>query len=491
MNIKEAKKQIKNAMIAYFSKDEFGNYRIPVQKQRPVFLIGPPGIGKTAIMEQIARSMKVSLVSYSITHHTRQSALGLPFITKKIYDGKEYSISEYTMSEIIASVYETIEKTGNPEGILFLDEINCVSETLSPAMLQFLQYKIFGKHRVPEGWIVVTAGNPPEYNKNVHEMDIVTLDRLKRIDVEPDYQVWRSYAVNRNLHSSILNFLDQKPEFFYSVTTSIDGKSFVTPRGWEDLSDMMRLYEKHDIWIDYDLVYQYLQNSKIAREFSTYYELFNRYKKEYQLESIFKGQASEMLMQKAKESSFDERLAVVGMLLDELTSKIRQINFFDKGIQELRGILKKVKGLEGKELSLEIRKEKNSYEEDFEQRKIAGSLNNEEIYAKEFTLKFLSNLLSEEQDFENIQSQYMKEVADLKSQVGAASNALQNSFHFIEEAYDDDQEMVLFITELTVRSHCSYYISRYGSEEYFKHNKELLLEEKEIDLKGEISELDL
>ncbi|NMB14197.1 MAG: AAA domain-containing protein, partial [Gallicola sp.] len=207
MNIKEAKKQIKNAMIAYFSKDEFGNYLIPVQKQRPVFLIGPPGIGKTAIMEQIARSMKVSLVSYSITHHTRQSALGLPFITEKIYDGKEYRISEYTMSEIIASVYDTIEKTGNKEGILFLDEINCVSETLSPAMLQFLQYKIFGKHRVPEGWIVVTAGNPPEYNKNVHEMDIVTLDRLKRVDVEPDYQVWRSYAVNRNLHSSILNFL--------------------------------------------------------------------------------------------------------------------------------------------------------------------------------------------------------------------------------------------------------------------------------------------
>ena len=137
-------------MIAYFSKDEFGNYLIPVQKQRPVFLIGPPGIGKTAIMEQIARSMKVSLVSYSITHHTRQSALGLPFITQKTYDGKEYSISEYTMSEIIASVYEAIEKSGTREGILFLDEINCVSETLSPAMLQFLQYKIFGKHRVPE-----------------------------------------------------------------------------------------------------------------------------------------------------------------------------------------------------------------------------------------------------------------------------------------------------------------------------------------------------
>ena len=86
-----------------------------------------------------------------------------------------------TMSEIIASVYDMIETTGNKEGILFLDEINCVSETLAPAMLQFLQYKIFGRHTVPKGWIVVTAGNPPEYNNSVREFDIVTWDRLKRI----------------------------------------------------------------------------------------------------------------------------------------------------------------------------------------------------------------------------------------------------------------------------------------------------------------------
>ena len=138
MNIKEAKEQIQNAIKAYFTKDEFGGYIIPIERQRPIFMMGPPGIGKTAIMEQVASELNVGLVSYSMTHHTRQSALGLPFIEKKTYGGKEYSVSEYTMSEIIASVYDVIEKTGHKEGILFLDEINCVSETLAPAMLQFL-----------------------------------------------------------------------------------------------------------------------------------------------------------------------------------------------------------------------------------------------------------------------------------------------------------------------------------------------------------------
>ena len=51
MNIKEAKTQIENAVVAYFSKDRFGNYVIPIERQRPIFMIGPPGIGKTAIME--------------------------------------------------------------------------------------------------------------------------------------------------------------------------------------------------------------------------------------------------------------------------------------------------------------------------------------------------------------------------------------------------------------------------------------------------------
>ena len=110
MNIKQAKQEIIDTVQAYLTKDETGEYAIPVERQRPVLLIGPPGIGKTAIMEQVARECNINLVSYTITHHTRQSAIGLPFISKKNYDGNEMSVTEYTMSEIIASIYDQIEK---------------------------------------------------------------------------------------------------------------------------------------------------------------------------------------------------------------------------------------------------------------------------------------------------------------------------------------------------------------------------------------------
>lgn len=121
MNIKEAKEEIQRAITSYLMKDEFGDYVISRVRQRPVLLIGDPGIGKTAIMEQIAEDLGIGLVSYSMTHHTRQSAIGLPKIEQKVYGGKEYSVSEYTMSEIIASVYDKMEETGLKEGILFLD----------------------------------------------------------------------------------------------------------------------------------------------------------------------------------------------------------------------------------------------------------------------------------------------------------------------------------------------------------------------------------
>ena len=189
MDIKQAKRELRQTIRAYTARTEDGLWRIPREKQRPVLLMGPPGIGKTAILSQLAQEEHVGLVCYTMTHHTRQSALGLPVIVDRTAAGRQYRATEYTMSEIIASVYEQMEKTGLKTGILFLDEINCVSETLMPAILQMLQNKTFGVHALPEGWMIAAAGNPPRYNQSARSFDMATLDRVRRIDLEPSLAV--------------------------------------------------------------------------------------------------------------------------------------------------------------------------------------------------------------------------------------------------------------------------------------------------------------
>ena len=277
MNIKRTKEEIKNTIEAYLLKDSYGNYEIPPIRQRPIFLLGSPGIGKTQIMEQISRECGIGLVAYTMTHHTRQSAIGLPFISNKQYQSRKYAVTEYTMSEIVASVYEKMESTGLREGILFLDEINCVSETLAPAMLQFLQCKSFGNHQIPEGWVIVAAGNPPEFNRSVREFDMVTLDRVKKIEVEADFQVWKEYAYGQGIHGAVISYLNTRKQNFYQMETTVDGRNFATPRGWEDLSNLIQVYEKLEKTVDSQVVIQYIQFPKVAKDFANYLELYYKY----------------------------------------------------------------------------------------------------------------------------------------------------------------------------------------------------------------------
>ena len=281
MNIQQAKEEIARTFSAYMRKRADGTDAIPKEKQRPLLLVGPPGIGKTAIMRQVAEEQGLGLVSYAMTHHTRQSAIGLPFIVEKEYGGRKVSVTEYTMSEIVASIYDYMEKTGHKEGILFLDEINCVSETLTPVMLQLLQNKTFGTHPLPPDWIIAAAGNPPEYNRSAREFDMVTLDRVKYMEIEADLSVWQTYAAGAGIHPAIRSYLTVHPEHFYNITNTDRGQLFVTARGWEDLSLMLsaceEASEERAFAPDAGFFLQYLQHDEVAASFALYYKLFREF----------------------------------------------------------------------------------------------------------------------------------------------------------------------------------------------------------------------
>lgn len=513
MNIKRAKQEIKNTIQVYLTKNAHGEYEIPSMRQRPVLLIGPPGIGKTQIMEQVARECGIGLVSYTITHHTRQSAIGLPFISEKTYSGKNVHVTEYTMSEIVAAIYNKIEDTGLSEGLLFIDEINCVSETLAPAMLQFLQYKTFGNHKIPDGWIIVAAGNPPEYNKSVREFDIATLDRIKKIDVEADFEVWKEYAKQADIHPAILSFLTAKPQYFYQVETTVDGKIFATPRGWEDFSGFLKVCEKVDLICDREVVVQYIEHPRIAKDFANYLGLYKKYQARYQIDEVLEGKRNEGLMEQAAKAPFDEKLSIISLILAKLDVEFKAYAQKEDYLEVLFGELKVFKSsLEDKtgagetEGSKENRRNPvdmfarqiDTFTAAAEQKQKAGLLTRQEKYRcadiaadmNRYLQTVKAELLSDgDEIFDRFRELFVEERTELENLCAHAGQTLEYAFDFMEGTFGSSQEMVVFITELNSSAPAVRFLQENECERYFEYNKNLLFDERRADILSRLDRL--
>lgn len=491
MNIARAKEEIKNAVKAYIAKDEDGNLLIPEVRQRPVLLIGPPGIGKTAVMKQIASELDIGLASYTMTHHTRQSAMGLPFIEKRIYDGKEQSVTSYTMSEIIASVYELIEKTGLHEGILFIDEINCVSETLAPIMLQFLQNKVFGNSKVPKGWVIVAAGNPATYNRSVRELDVVTLDRVKLINVEPDYDIWKEYALKSGVHQSILSYLDARRDNFYRIEATIDGKRFVTARGWEDLSDMIKALRTLGLGIDEEVIVQYIQHPDVAMDFANYLTLYYKYEETYSVSDILDGVVTDIMKERLVSAPFDERVSVAGLVLGGLSQHFKQYCQKDAVVTEIFGILKTYK--EKDELLIDY---VNTLKCSYTAKQEAGLIDSSgaEIWTRVYgildeRIVKLSDVLTHAEQFTRL-TDWFATLNKSREMLGEdVLTKLNHAFDFAETVYGNGPEMVYFVTELAANYYSLKFIQDYGCERFYRCNRSMLKDNARNELLKEIGSL--
>ncbi len=489
MNIQQAKDEIHRTLRAYHKKDAHGNYTYPVSRQRPLFLIGPPGIGKTAIMEQVAQEAGIGLVSYTMTHHTRQSAIGLPRIIEKEYEGKTVSLTSYTLSEIVASVYACIARTGRKEGILFVDEINCVSETLAPIMLQFLQNKQFGSHKVPEGFMIVAAGNPPQYNRSAKDFDIVTLDRVRRMDIEADLDCWMHYAAGNGVHPAVLSYLRLHPEQFYAARSNAAEKVFVTARGWEDLSTLLNAYEELGESVTEEIFRQFIGEEKTARAFGAYYRLYIKYGEDYGIDQILAGtmdeNAYEQRVATAAQAPFDERMTLIGLMLggigrylavedtaytdwNLLVDRQDQIN---RVLREGGSLADMADEME-KALQVRIDQETISKAEEGKKRRQIGLIRS---LGEKIQLAHVHDAGQREKIVEEAVDDAMWLVRGRAKETGAV---LDRAFAFGEEAFGEEQEMLLLVTGLARDARAMQHITKHGCEAYTHWSSKLCMEEE-------------
>ena len=455
MDIKQAKEALRRTYLVYTERDEFGSLRIPAEQQRPLLLMGPPGVGKTAILSQLAEELGAGLVAYTMTHHTRQSAIGLPLIREKTYGGKTCSATEYTMSEILASIYDQMEQTGQKTGFLFLDEINCVSETLVPAMLQLLQKKEFGKYRVPEGWVIAAAGNPPEYNGSARRFDAATMDRVRLIEVEADYAVWRTYALSRGVHPAVMSFLELEPERFYRVEPH--GHGAVTARGWEDLSTLLSGYERLGFPIEDAVFGEFLQEPETAAAFTSFFRIFTACRAKLDVEGVLSGVIP--CAPELRKLRFDERLAMVEFLLHALGKELETCCAGKQLAQSLTSFCGAAEDLAAAKEHLARR------EHAVEVRIACGAISAKERAAERIFCAVVSGLLRGAENLDRLRQEEARRRTGIETAEASLWTRMEHAAKFVRKTFGAGQELLIFLTQLE---------SIEGGQRIIKESREIL-----------------
>ncbi|MCR5000376.1 MAG: ATPase, partial [Lachnospiraceae bacterium] len=317
-------------------------------------------------------------------------------------------------------------------------------------------------------------------------------------------KVWKEYALDNAMHPAILSFLDLKRDYFYLIENTVNGRSYVTARGWEDLSEILKLYEGAGIAVDDTLIDQYIRNDAVVKEFSAYYELYNKYKRDYHVEEILKGAVTDEVVKRAGEAAFDERLSLLSMLMDRVISDIRNCLVNTDYLISLNPYLKqlKAKSIPAPELNDDDGDEDvlqamlnitDKLNKDLRALKKASAVSAEDERIRRLSVRFLEEgykeALKSDEPFEAVRNKYNTELSLVRKRSEDLKQELSYLFDFAGRAFENGNEMLILVTELTVNSYTSRFIARYGCDEYMKYKDEMMLEERSSNLKEEIREL--
>lgn len=187
---------------------------------------GPPGVGKSSVVAQIARQHDLDFVDVRLSQLAPTDLRGLPVPEA---DGQGSGVSRWYPPEFLP-------RSG--AGILFLDEVNMAPPTMQGMAQQLILDRKVGSYELPDGWFVWAAGNRKEDRASVFDMPAPLANRFLHLTVRPDFDSWRSYALGRGLHEHVIAFLTFRPELLWHLDPQ--QPAWPSPRAWEMAAGLHR-----------------------------------------------------------------------------------------------------------------------------------------------------------------------------------------------------------------------------------------------------------
>lgn len=187
----------------------------------PIFLWGPPGVGKSAAVFQAAQELKIGFVDLRLSLLNPVDLRGIPV------PDRETGITRWLPPSFLPQ---------NGEGILFLDELNVAPPATQAAAYQLILDRRCGEYVMPPGWYIVAAGNRGTDRALVYEMPSPLRNRMLHFDVEVSIKDWMDWAWKNNVDSRVIAFLNFKNDALFEFDPKVHTKAFPSPRSWEFVS---------------------------------------------------------------------------------------------------------------------------------------------------------------------------------------------------------------------------------------------------------------
>jgi hypothetical protein len=198
--------------------------------KRPMFLWGPPGIGKSEVVADITRELGGFMIDLRLGQMDPTDIRGIPFFNREA--GKmDWAPPIDLPDEELASQYPLI--------VLFMDEMNSAAPAVQAAAYQLVLNRRIGKYRLPDNVVMVAAGNRESDKGVTYRMPTPLANRFVHVEMRADFAAWQEWAVQNQIHKDVVGYVTFAKQDLYDFDAKSSSRSFATPRSWTFVSELL------------------------------------------------------------------------------------------------------------------------------------------------------------------------------------------------------------------------------------------------------------